>query len=240
MPGHISTRQQRLSTLINLMNFRDVLQLEQPLDLDDYAEQFEADASLILEVLRTRYLSERVSVPRNGNLGLIYRYAETPAQYKHFVQMVRVTPTCFAHILGLIENNHIFQNNSSNQPQVPVETQLAVALYRFGHYGNGASIADVARVAGAGDGTVHLYTERVIKALLYIHQDIIRPLTDQERLAEQQWVRSRNQCPSFAPGIFQYDGSTITLWQKPGLNGDAYYSRHGLYEMNAQVSGLHM
>lgn len=33
-------------------------------------------------------------------------------------------------------------------------------------------------------------------------------------------------CPEFGPGIYQYDRSCELIWQKPGLNGDAYYSRH--------------
>jgi hypothetical protein len=234
MPNQVSTRQKHLSTVIELMLARDITQLDQPPDLDDYLEQFNADLSVILAILQTRYLSDRISLPRSGNLDLIYQYAESPALFKYFLQMVRVTPACFSHILGLIEGHHIFSNNSNNQ-QISVETQLAVTLYQLGRYGNGSSVQDVARMAGLGAGTIELCTDRVISALLDLHGTIIRPLTDAERLAEHCWVRSKNRCPSFESGIFQYDGSEITLWQKPGLNGDAYYSRNGLYEMNAQV-----
>ncbi|KAG8702522.1 hypothetical protein FRC11_011425, partial [Ceratobasidium sp. 423] len=234
MPDHTPTRQQHLAAVIDLMLARDLMQLDDLPSLDDYFEQFSADTSVILAILQTRYLAERTRIPRNGNLDLMYQYAESPALYKHFVQMVRVTPTCFSEILSRIENNPIFSNNS-NAAQIPIETQLAISLYRFGRYGNGASIDDIARTAGVSVGAVELYTGRVINAILGLHQDVIRPLTDAERGIERQWVRSRNSCPSFEPGIFLYDGTEITLWQKPGLNGDAYYSRHGLYEMNAQI-----
>jgi len=33
-----------------------------------------------------------------------------------------------------------------------------------------------------------------------------------------------------------YDGTIIPLYAKPGLNGDAYYTRKGNYGLNAQVS----
>ena len=40
-----------------------------------------------------------------------------------------------------------------------VKQQLAIALYRFGHYGNTASTMKVALWAGVGFGTVPLVTK---------------------------------------------------------------------------------
>jgi len=39
--------------------------------------------------------------------------------------------------------------NNSNHPQELVKVQLGVTLYRMGQYGNGASLKDIAHVAGA-------------------------------------------------------------------------------------------
>lgn len=213
---------------------RDTLQLDDLPSLVDYLQQTMLDLELIMSLQNTRYLNPRVSVPREGNLHLIYRYAQSPAHFKHFVQMVRVTPECFCCILDLIKDNPVF-GNESKISQTPVETQLAVALFRFGRYGNGASLQDVSQVAGIGIGTTKLFTDCVILALLDIHHKLIRSLTNEERTLERHWVHSQNQFPGFQAEIFQYDGNTIPLWQKPGLNGDAYYSRHGLYELNTQV-----
>ena len=58
----------------------------------------------------------------------------------------------------------MFHNNSNNA-QMLVEQQLAIALYRFGHYRNAASTMKVALWAGVGFGTVPLVSKRVIKAL---------------------------------------------------------------------------
>jgi hypothetical protein len=126
--------------------------------------------------------------------------------------------------------------SKSNNPQAPVEVQLAVGLWRLGRSGNAASMDDCAFMAGIGHGTVPLYTRRVIDALLDLHQTYIRVLTDEERAHEKAWVLRRVGCPEFASGIYHYDGSNMGLWQKPGLNGDAYWGRHGCYEMNVQVS----
>ncbi|KAJ6616864.1 hypothetical protein B0H10DRAFT_1798595 [Mycena sp. CBHHK59/15] len=56
--------------------------------------------------------------------------------------MLRVSPMVFAVILELIQDHTIFTNNS-NVPQTPVDVQLAVTLYRLGHYGNAASLEDI-------------------------------------------------------------------------------------------------
>ena len=37
-------------------------------------------------------------------------------------------------------------------------------------------------------------------------------------------------------GWVMYDGTIVVLYKKPGLNGDAYYTRKGNYSLNVQVS----
>jgi len=47
---------------------------------------------------------------------------------------------------------------------MPVKEQAAIALYRFGHYGNAASVMKVGLQFGVGYGTVKLVTTRILKA----------------------------------------------------------------------------
>ena len=75
-----------------------------------------------------------------------------------------VTPACFDKILEAIRDDEVFHNSSQNE-QDPVERQLAVTLFRFGHFGNAASTMKVALWAGVGYGTVRLYTTRVMAAI---------------------------------------------------------------------------
>ncbi|KDN33174.1 hypothetical protein RSAG8_13737, partial [Rhizoctonia solani AG-8 WAC10335] len=148
--------------------------------------------------------------------------------------LVRVTPTTFQQVLLEIQGNPIFSNNS-HHAQAPVEDQLAIALYRLGRFGNAASMDDVAFLAAVGHGTTMLYTRRIITALMDVHGRWIRPLTAQEREEEREWVLERVGCPEFAPGIYHYDGTCSELWQKPGLNGDAYFNRGMYYGLNIQI-----
>ncbi|KAI6040507.1 hypothetical protein EDC04DRAFT_2676778 [Pisolithus marmoratus] len=44
-----------------------------------------------------------------------------------------MTPECFNVLLATLQSDPIFQNQSSHA-QMPVEMQLAIALYRFGDF----------------------------------------------------------------------------------------------------------
>jgi hypothetical protein len=77
-----------------------------------------------------------------------------------------VTPACFDDILAAIKDDKAFQNDSYNE-QTPINQQLAITLFRFGHFGNAAS-ANTMKVAlwtGVGYGTVRLFTNWVMLAV---------------------------------------------------------------------------
>lgn len=76
----------------------------------------------------------------------------------HFRKILHVNPTTFDKIVNKIKDNPVFFNQSNN-PQIPVKEQLAIALYRFSHNGNRASQGEVARWAGAGKGSPALHTK---------------------------------------------------------------------------------
>ncbi|KAF5195667.1 hypothetical protein FRX31_014745 [Thalictrum thalictroides] len=109
--------------------------------------------------------------------------------------------------------------------------QLAVALERFGSYGNGASLGRIARTYGIGEGTVHTYTKRVITAVRALRGKYIA-WPDADRRRQTSAVMSRegfNGCVGFV------DGTTIPLFQRPGIDGEVYWDRKSRYSLNTQV-----
>ncbi|KAF8226746.1 hypothetical protein L208DRAFT_1300278, partial [Tricholoma matsutake] len=68
-----------------------------------------------------------------------WKYSEPGIFHAYF----RVTPGCFDQLVEALCQHPVFQNRSSNM-QIPIEEQLAIALYCFGHYGNPASTVKVA------------------------------------------------------------------------------------------------
>ena len=75
--------------------------------------------------------------------------------------MARVNHEEFMQILHLIKDSILFKDKYKQQ--FPISVQLALTLYRFGVYGQAASLRNVAGLFGMGDGsTIHRITNRVI------------------------------------------------------------------------------
>ncbi|KAF9009810.1 hypothetical protein BDZ89DRAFT_964627 [Hymenopellis radicata] len=168
------------------------------------------DVKVIQDIRSTRYLPGREPVLKLGNLHLAWEYAKDSEHHHRFVQMLRMTPESFDILLILIRDHPVFHNDSNN-PQAPVQTQLAVTLYCLGRYGNGASVKDVARVAGISEGS--------------------------EKETEKKWLDDQlGFVGAWRDGWVMYDGTIVVLYCRPDLDGDAYYTRKSNYGLNVQVS----
>jgi hypothetical protein len=224
-----------LNEYLLYMMARDILTPPDKQSLQHLMEQADLDISAVLTILLTRYLNGRHRVPKSGNLHIAWEYVKNPADHHRFINLLRVTPLVFDTILTLIEDHPIFMNNSNNT-QTPVEVQLAVTLYRMGRYGNGASIEDVGRIAGCSEGSVENYTRRCFTAIEALHSLFVRRLTLAEKEVEKQWIDQQiGFRGTWREGWIMYDGTIVVLYKKPGLNGDAYYTRKGNYGLNVQV-----
>ncbi|KAG0695798.1 hypothetical protein DFH29DRAFT_761523, partial [Suillus ampliporus] len=62
-----------------------------------------------------------------------------PQRPDKFHKSLRVSPYTFDKICTELSSDPVFTNNSQNE-QIPLADQLAVAQYHFGHDGNGASM----------------------------------------------------------------------------------------------------
>ncbi|KAF7309345.1 DDE Tnp4 domain-containing protein [Mycena indigotica] len=133
---------------------------------------------------------------------------------------LRIWPTTFDKLLRKIEHYPVFTNNS-NSPQTPVELQLAVALYQFGHDGNGASLQSVSWWSGLGKGTIPLCTRRVITSIL-----------------GSGMLAKTSGCWEWREGWCMVDGTLIPLVTIPSWYGPGYFDRKMNYSMNLQVVNL--
>ena len=109
----------------------------------------------------------------------------------------------------------------------------------MGHFGNGASLEDVACMAGCSEGAVKNYTDRCFKAIESLHDIFVRCLTDEEKEKEKKWMDKHLGFQGlWREGYLMYDGTIVVLYAKPGLNGDAYYTWKANYGLNVQVSHI--
>ncbi|EEB95596.1 hypothetical protein MPER_05407, partial [Moniliophthora perniciosa FA553] len=151
-----------------------------------------------------------------------------------FREDLRVSPTTFDRLVDILQDDMVFRNDSSNE-QLPVEQQVAVALYRFGHYGNAASLKKVAEWAGLGKGTVTKCTRRVMSAILQpsFKDRYVRMPTDEEKEEAKRWV-AQASCEAWRDGWCLVDGTLIKLFARPHWYGESYYDRKCNYSLNSQ------
>ncbi len=182
-------------------------------------------------ILVSRVLREHPPVKKASQIHLLEHWHNSnPNQYK---RRVRVDPDTFDSIVNKIRDHRIFHNNS-NVSQTPVEVQLAIFLFRAGHYGNAASPEAIGHWAGVSPGTVANSTNRVMVALLSLHDDCVRFPTAEEKESAKAWVGAQ-VCPEWRDGYLMVDGTKLPLFQRPGLHGDAWFDKNRSYSMDCQV-----
>lgn len=136
--------------------------------------------------------------------------------YKHeqpdkFREELRVTPFTFDRLVARLADDPIFTNNSE-KAQMPVENQVAIALWRFGRFGNGATLQQVANWAGCGKGTADLVTRRIMTAVLRpsFLNEFIRLPTPEEKEDAKCWVEAHS-CKAWRDGWCMVDGTLVPL-----------------------------
>ena len=119
---------------------------------------------------------------------------------------------------------------------MPVEDQLAITLYRFGHFGNAVGLDKVSKWSGYGKGTVSLATHRVMTAVLrkeFMDEAVSIP-TEREKEEAKRWVE-KHSCKERRNGWCMVDGTLISLYDKPFWYGESYFDRKCNYSLNIQV-----
>lgn len=187
---------------------------------------------LLESILKTRVISPN-EVAKCSQLILVLVDFKNN-DYKWFQRNLCVSPATFDKLVIRIEGHSIFQNNS-NMKQFPVQVQLAVTLYRFGHNGNAASVSGVAQWASISEGAVVKYTQHVIVAFLALHDTTIRWPSEEDKDEAKEWVE-HTSCIVRCEGYCMVDGTLIPLFEKPGHHGEAYFDRKSNYSLNVQVS----
>ncbi|THU76362.1 hypothetical protein K435DRAFT_605633, partial [Dendrothele bispora CBS 962.96] len=152
---------------------------------------------------------------------------------------LRVTPTTFDYLVAVIEDDEVFKSGSESSPQAPVEEQLAVTLYHFGHDGNASGLQSVGNWSSLGKGTVHLYTRRVMTAILRpeFMSKAVRFPAEEEKKEAKKWVRNRS-CKAWCHGWCFVDGTLVPLAYRPYWYGESYFDRKSRYSLNVQIVSL--
>jgi hypothetical protein len=187
------------------------------------------------ELYSRRYLVDREEIPKSGEFLRLLLHVYKHSRPAFFRSYLRIDPDCFDALVATISDDPVFHNDSNNA-QMPVEEQLAIALYRFGHYGNAASTLKVALQFGVGYGTVRLCTSRVMKACCSarFRDAAVQWSGPEAKEAAKQWVEDAS-CPAWRNGWLMVDGTLVPLFQRPAFFGNTWFDRKSNYSLNVQV-----
>lgn len=183
----------------------------------------------------TRYEAARNTLPRGpAFLPHVLQVLKLSRPDK-FREKLRINPVTFDHLVVRLQDDPVFSNNSGNS-QISVEEQVAITLYRFGHFGNAASLQSVADWAGYGKGTINLVTRRIMTALLrpdFVSETVRYP-TPEEKEQAKAWVE-KHSCAAWRDGWCMVDGTLVPLAERPFWYGESYFDRKCNYSLNIQV-----
>ncbi|KNE90011.1 hypothetical protein PSTG_16529 [Puccinia striiformis f. sp. tritici PST-78] len=143
---------------------------------------------------------------------------------RKFKQFFRMSRPSFLQLCKQVEDNPVFHNNS-NHPQRPVIEQMMVTLHCLGTFGNGVSVGLVGHQFRISDGSVELYTNRCLMAILRLQS----PLVAWPSATHRSDILEGFKEVGFDGCIGLIDGSLVVLSTCPEKDGPDYYSRKGSY-----------
>ncbi|KAJ3804594.1 hypothetical protein F5876DRAFT_70498 [Lentinula aff. lateritia] len=111
----------------------------------NYMMCYRASRTWIAEILGTRVLFPN-HVHKLSQLFLVLELYKKDDP-KHFWHNIQVSPSTFDELLAQICDHPVFMSQGSAH-QIPIQHQLAIAMFRFGHFGNGALVESIAQWAG--------------------------------------------------------------------------------------------
>jgi hypothetical protein len=176
---------------------------------------------LLHAVMSVRYFAPRTTLQQAPP---IHDFLLVRLEDRRFKQEFRMSRDSFIKLCDRVADDPVFQNNSNN-PQRPIKEQMMVTLKRMGCFGNGASVGMLARFFRVGEGTVELYTNRCIMAILRIKPQLLKwPRTEERADRGKEYTNV-----GFDGCVGVIDGSLIPLSDCPSKHGPDYYSRKGFY-----------
>jgi len=189
-------------------------------------------ADAIQKIKSNRYFEDRKRKP--PVISIISWFEQERLQSNRaFRTTFRLGKCAFHHLVSKIETHLVFHNKSNFQ-QTAVEHQLAVFLRRIGSKGMGGSHWDLALGVGVGEGTISLFCERVLTAILTLGMEFITWPTRTER--SSHYKRVCDASLGVFPGVVGFvDGTFVILDSAPLKDWYSYYNRKSTYGLNAMV-----
>ena len=151
----------------------------------------------------------------------------SPRHQTEFRANYRVSIDNFWRLHERIKDHPVFkERETKGRKQAPAKYQLLVLLYYLGTNGNGASYDKMKSFFEIGKGSIPIFRDRALKAVLSLRSEEYRWPDVAERQAISATIQDRWHFPSCVGFI---DGTLLPLWRAPGTNPHNYYTRKQNY-----------
>ena len=185
-------------------------------EIEETINDIEDKARALLAIQLRRYLNPRTPVEKAPKISdfLLNRLDQN-----RFKQQFRMTRACFVKLFDMVSSNPVFHNQSRN-PQSAVEEKMMITLKRLGCFGNGASVGMLANFFCVAEGTVELYTNLCLMAIIALQEQLIN-WPDAE---SHQDIQEEFKDVGFDGCVGVIDGTLIILQDLPKEDGPDYYN----------------
>lgn len=226
MPGNFCIMPTKSDRVVLLEQFGTIIK-QLILDGHEKSEDFKEIVELNDVLTRSRNLKTREPIPKTrAFFEIIWDLPDD-----QFRLIARMNREAFVNLVKKLEPANEFYSYGTKW-QAPVWKQLLLVLNRLGCEGNGAAMKRHAIFHGVSYGTVDKYTERVIAALLRLEGQYLRwPDPWARRGISRRFARDYG-LPG-AVGII--DGTPVHFWQRPGIDGENFFTRKSRYSINLQL-----
>ncbi|ODQ52024.1 hypothetical protein SAICODRAFT_58785 [Saitoella complicata NRRL Y-17804] len=172
------------------------------------------DYQMLGIIENTRYISARKPLAKSRHfIEEVLNHGYDDERFKAYYQMKRED---FHFVVGLIETNPVFYNNSACE-QASVRYQLACILFRFGAQSStSSSLSKTTDLFRIGKGTLTVFTRRVCYALSSLYEDQVKWPNPNERETIAKRVKE-SSAGLFEGVVGMVDGTLFTLAWMPKL-----------------------
>ncbi|VDC04986.1 unnamed protein product [Peniophora sp. CBMAI 1063] len=210
-------------------------------DTDSDDEDFPVSSAILdklANLFSERYLKDRLLIRKTSELLDLLLNDYKINRPEIFRSYLRVTPQCFDDLVKALGPHAVFQNKSNNSQTDPA-CQIAIALYRLGHYGNAASTMKVALQFGISYGSVQNFTSRFFQAVTSteFQNSSLKWATPRAKAEAMEWVEQQT-CPSWRKGWLMVDGTLVPLFRRPGYFGNNFFDRKANYSTAVEIVSL--
>ena len=150
-----------------------------------------------------------------------------------FLSQYRMQREKFDELVMLIQDDEIFQSNNNNR-QAPPAHQLLVLLKYLGTSCSGSNNPSLRNHFKIGRGTVQLYRNRALHAVLQLHHEMIQWPNAAERAVIARRIQENYGLPGCV-GIV--DGTLFPLTYQPSrVDAPEYSGRKHLYSLTTLIA----